>query len=380
MSSNSSADSSSRHGAGWRRHVAFFSLTLGAGCAHALIVADLAAGSTPEQMVNAMLADQVTTISNIHFTGAAVAGGVFADGESSGLQIGSGAILSTGRAADAVGPNLYPDTWTINFTPGDSALEALAAGATWDAAILEFDFIPQGDRLRLSYIFASEEYTEWIGSVYVDTLGIFLDGENVAWTPSSATMVSVDSINQSVNAGYFLNNDIWDDFLHVPYPYDIEFDGFTVALPLDVPVSPGAVHHLKLVIADVGDDTYDSALFVGGLTTRQEYRLTVSTEGAGVVTSQPAGILCGSQCSLLLFEGTVIQLSAAPGPGWQFAGWSGDADCADGVVALSYDRVCRAQFVPLKEARSIPALQWPGVLLLTLMLGVARWRYCRRMG
>lgn len=45
--------------------------------------------------------------------------------------------------------------------------------------------------------------------------------------------------------------------------------------------------------------------------------------GGGLVTSSPAGIDCGSQCSADFESGTVVTLSAAPSSGSSFTGWSG---------------------------------------------------------
>jgi Tol biopolymer transport system component len=53
--------------------------------------------------------------------------------------------------------------------------------------------------------------------------------------------------------------------------------------------------------------------------------LTVSLSGAGsgLVTSNPAGISCPSDCSENYATGTAVMLRAAPRPGSVFAGWSG---------------------------------------------------------
>ena len=55
------------------------------------------------------------------------------------------------------------------------------------------------------------------------------------------------------------------------------------------------------------------------------YALTVSKTGtgSGTVTSSPAGINCGTDCTELYNSGTVVTLTAAAATGSSFAGWSG---------------------------------------------------------
>ncbi len=117
------------------------------------------------------------------------------------------------------------------------------------------------------------------------------------------------------------------------------------------------------LLAGVRPATDTAALIVGML-----------GAGAGSVTSQPAGITCDGDCDESFPIGTVVTLLATPDPGWVFAGWSGDADCADGVVTLGRPTACYATFtatMPLFR-KSAPApfstgasrslrLEWTGV-------------------
>ena len=71
----------------------------------------------------------------------------------------------------------------------------------------------------------------------------------------------------------------------------------------------------------------------------------VAGSGSGSVTSSPAGISCPPTCSARFAQGTTVTLTPTPDPGSTFAGWSGDADCADGQVMMDADRTCTATFL-----------------------------------
>jgi hypothetical protein len=53
------------------------------------------------------------------------------------------------------------------------------------------------------------------------------------------------------------------------------------------------------------------------------YALTVAKSGPGSVTSAPAGISCGSDCSESFANGTMVTLTANPNNGSTFMGWTG---------------------------------------------------------
>ncbi|HEX3036340.1 MAG TPA: RHS repeat-associated core domain-containing protein [Thermodesulfobacteriota bacterium] len=76
------------------------------------------------------------------------------------------------------------------------------------------------------------------------------------------------------------------------------------------------------------------------------HSLTISKTGTGTgtVTSSPAGINCGSDCSENYFDSAQVTLNPIPGPGSSFMGWSGDADCEDGSVTMDTDKNCIANF------------------------------------
>ena len=51
--------------------------------------------------------------------------------------------------------------------------------------------------------------------------------------------------------------------------------------------------------------------------------VTLSGDASGTVTSSPAGINCGNDCTESYASGTGVTLTAEPAQGASFAGWSG---------------------------------------------------------
>jgi len=83
---------------------------------------------------------------------------------------------------------------------------------------------------------------------------------------------------------------------------------------------------------------------VCGTTPAATFALTVSSQGNGTVTSNPAGISCGNDCSENYSNGTFVILTPSPATGYTFTGWSGDADCLDGSVTMNSNKNCTATF------------------------------------
>jgi hypothetical protein len=112
------------------------------------------------------------------------------------------------------------------------------------------------------------------------------------------------------------------------------------------------------------------------------HTLTVTTAGtgSGTVTSSPAGINCGNDCTEDYPENTQVTLTATPDNSSSFDAWSGDADCSDGSVTMSADVSCVATFISTAPPppTSVPSLSPLGLLLLSGMLGLVGAFYRRK--
>ncbi|MDG2226358.1 MAG: choice-of-anchor L domain-containing protein, partial [Flavobacteriales bacterium] len=72
------------------------------------------------------------------------------------------------------GPNDNPGAGLDNSATGDGLLDGLSSASTEDAAILEFDFEAVGSSISFRYVFASEEYLEYVNAGYNDVFGFFI--------------------------------------------------------------------------------------------------------------------------------------------------------------------------------------------------------------
>jgi pimeloyl-ACP methyl ester carboxylesterase len=227
-----------------------------------LVVQDLTGSLTPTDLANALMGEGVT-ISNVTFTGAEVSSGMFSGGEGI-IGFDAGVILSSGSANNVVGPNQFDNVSTNNGLPGDPDLDALSGYTTYDAAILEFNFVPNGDHISFQFVFASDEYNEYVNSQYNDVFGFFVNGVNCALVEGDP--VSINTINYGNPYGtepnshpeLYINNDLDDGGGSI----DTEMDGLTKILTCSSAVVPNQPNHLKLAIADASDHVWDAAVFI----------------------------------------------------------------------------------------------------------------------
>ena len=203
-------------------------------------------------LANSILGPGIT-LQNATYTGALQASGTFSGGNSAGIGIDNGIILTTGRATDAAGPNNSLITSTSYVTPGDPQLDTLVGGVTRDAASLNLNFTTQGGNLYLNYVFGSEEYNR-SDPPFNDGIGFFLDGTNIALVPGTTTPVSVNNINGGNNSNYYINNP-----LNSP---GLQYNGFTNVLTAQASGLSSGTHNIKLVIADTNDTSIDSGVFI----------------------------------------------------------------------------------------------------------------------
>ncbi|MEI7743374.1 MAG: IPT/TIG domain-containing protein [Chloroflexota bacterium] len=73
------------------------------------------------------------------------------------------------------------------------------------------------------------------------------------------------------------------------------------------------------------------------------YALTVASAGtgSGTVASLSAGIACGTTCSAMIADGTVVTLAATPATGSAFTGWSGAGCTGIGGCAITMKAAAR---------------------------------------
>ena len=246
--------------------------------------------TTPAQALATLLGGGVV-VSNITFNGDPTQIGTF-DGSLSNIGLADGVIISSGDINVAVGPD-NDDGATLPMggfnNPGDADLTAIFGGTfeTADAAILEFDFVPTGDTIQFNYVFASEEYNEYVCGTVNDVFGFFLSGpnplggnytsQNLAIVPGTAsTPVSINTVNNGAAGmfgmaancdnidpnwatynGFYVDND-------APPGATVQFDGFTVTLSASAYVTCGQTYHIKFAVAD-GGDGFPDAVFDSGV-------------------------------------------------------------------------------------------------------------------
>ncbi|MES2863943.1 MAG: choice-of-anchor L domain-containing protein [Bacteroidota bacterium] len=231
---------------------------------------------TPQQLVENILVNSgCVSVSNF-----SASGGNFGTGElsygyfnanGSPFPFQEGIILTTGKLNSAVGPNSnFSDDGNGSGWSGDADLNtALGLSNTFNASVLEFDFVPNANNISFEYIFSSEQYLLNPSSGqcnFTDGFAFLLKEatatsyQNLALIPGTNTPVRVNTVRGSGTICPSANEAYFDAFNTGNYP--TTYDGQTKVLTAQSVVTPGTLYHIKLVIADEGNGRFDSGIFL----------------------------------------------------------------------------------------------------------------------
>ncbi|WP_130735014.1 T9SS type B sorting domain-containing protein [Flavobacterium sp. J27] len=234
---------------------------------------------TAQQLIeNVLINSGCASVSNVSVSGANFSTGELSYGYFNGsgttFPFQNGIILSTGKVSDAPGPTTpTADNGSNMNWNGDSDLDQILNVSSTNATVLEFDFIPLGNRISFDYIFSSEEYEEDTNypCQYSDGFAFLLKPvgasayQNLALIPNTNTPVKVTTVHPLItaNGGCPAQNEQYFDQFN-PDVYPTVYNGQTVVLTAESTVVPGTPYHIKLVIADENDARFDSAIFLKG--------------------------------------------------------------------------------------------------------------------
>ena len=240
---------------------------------------------------NVLLGGGVTAF-NISMTGDNSKQIGYFDGTNSNIGITRGIIMSSGDVNYASGPNdcdggLGCSPASVCNNNGDPDLDIISGAFgsnTFDACIIEFDFVPVGDSVRFNYVFASEEYPQYVDAIN-DVFGFFLSGPgiaggqgfvndaiNIALVPGTTIPITINNVNDgqqpnppcndpgpdsgagcTSNCTFYVNNCTGNT---------VQFNGFTTVLTAVAQVSCGDTFHIKMAISDFSDQILDSGVFL----------------------------------------------------------------------------------------------------------------------
>jgi len=206
--------------------------------------------ATPEMLAEALLGSN-SNISvvpgSIEFIGTSTQSGIYTGFGS----MPNGILMTTGDALDH-GPALldYDSAHVMTNTGSNATLSLIAGGPTNDQNVLTFSFTVNDsslDAISTSFVLASNEYPDWLGSEFRDVFAFFVDGVNYATFPDGSRVIATET----------------DAYMS---GYDVGYNGKTLPISLIGLLDPElTVHTLTIAIADVGDRVFDSGVFIASL-------------------------------------------------------------------------------------------------------------------
>ncbi len=229
---------------------------------------------TKQQIINSISPNGTTvTIDTIICPSGAF--GTFIATDDSNLGLKKGLVFASGNAQNAVGPNLLNNVTTTYQAPGDSDLDYLAGGGITDksndACVVELDVFAGTDLLTFEYVFGSDEYPEFVNSGFNDIFAFLISGPGIVGDPNIGNQKNIAVLNNGspVEINNVSNLQNWQFYRDNQGGESVEYDGLTSdslgikkSLTARAKVTPCKTYHLKLAVADRGDFSYDSGVFI----------------------------------------------------------------------------------------------------------------------
>lgn len=249
---------------------------------------------SPFEFVDQFFAGKGVEILDVSFEGNKKALGIYRNAQI-GEDISEGIVLSTGEIESVNDYNISsPASASLDGADFDCPnLSSMTNGELKDVTKLRIRFIPRAESIGFKYLFASEEYPDFVCSKFNDVFGFFINGprpgggsyvnENIAVVTDGLANIYPVSIN-SVNGGSIGEmgggGDCNDDHetLDLSYLYHTSkknkpfvYNGRTVALKASKKVVACEIYEIEIVISDVEDQKLDSAVFLESGTFASQY-------------------------------------------------------------------------------------------------------------
>jgi hypothetical protein len=228
--------------------------------------------TTQDLIKNIFLGEGVEVL-EVKYDGENKSAGYFSNGMNA-ISIDRGIIMTTGDASQASLPNSN----TINSSSSSGTVfkdtelsSAIGSTELNDVSRFEITFKPFYDSVSFRYVFASEEYPAYSCDKYNDVFGFFISGQNpdgglydnrnIALIPGTNEVVSINNVHPS-----YLNNCTSKnvEFYNVNNlgSQTMVYNGYLDVFSASAKVVPCTVYKIKIAIADVVDNLYDSAVFL----------------------------------------------------------------------------------------------------------------------
>ncbi len=234
----------------------------------------------PKSLIENYFLGEGVEVIEVKYAGTESATGLFTGGQNE-IGIDRGIIISTGKVKAINNPfSEEASTVTSTDTIQDSQIEDLSGHSiVRDISSYEITFIPTSEIISFNYVFASEEYPDYVCSPFNDVFGFFISGPspdgipyndtNIAFVPNSNEQtVSINNVNNGHIGIYGNPNNCQAENLSNNQFYTsnqsqhLVFNGVLERFSASISVIPCQTYTMKFIVADVRDELLDSAVFL----------------------------------------------------------------------------------------------------------------------